>query len=185
MDAIKKQPFVLFVDDNTDILELLRQAGEMRGWRVETAETAEEMLEMINRVCAMEHTCYDLVVADINYFHSTEVMRLDGISALRQVRKKFPDIPFIILSAMLEPLTISEIKKLGAGYESKPFDIDVLFERAEEVMTLFSVPFTGVDRRKKSINLTNENRRLTDCPQLKVPKILRDAFQAARSMKTI
>lgn len=181
MNDIK--PFVLFADDTPDILEMLRIAAESRGWEVETAASAEEMLEKINALCDSRR-CYDLVVADINFRNETNAVALDGVSALRQVRKKYPDLPFIFLSAWLEPLTMLEAKKLGAGAIEKPINPDDFLDRALHIIQFTATRYEGNERRSRSMNTTRFHRRATDRDasgenEIGVPLVLRQALERA------
>lgn len=175
-------PYVLFADDTPDVLDMLRIAAQLRGWEVETASSAEEMLAKINGLCDRSR-CYDLVVADINFRSPGDKPALDGVSALRQVRKKYPDLPFIFLSAWLEPLTMNEAKKLGASAVEKPINVDDFLDRALHIIQITAKRYDGKERRTHSMNTTNFHRRATDRraddDAIGVPLVLRQALERA------
>jgi DNA-binding response OmpR family regulator len=181
MEEIK--PFVLFADDTPDILQMLRVAANLRGWQVKTASSAEEMIDEINSVCDRHGRCFDLVVADINFRSEDGKPALDGVSALRQIRKKYPDLPFIFLSAWLEPLTTREAKKLNAATEEKPINPNEFLDRAYSIIQFTAQRYEGKERRRRSLNMTEHRRRTSDRDEIEVPAVLRDALEhAARAI---
>lgn len=180
-----KPPFVLFADDNADILEMLALGARRRGWKVDTAGSAEEMLHRISESCQEGAVCYDAVVSDIRFVSEIPgVPMLDGVSALRQVRKRLPDLPFIFLTAFAEPMTVSEIKKMGSEVEEKPVDLARFLDRVETAAMMsrpavVSPAYVGEDRRKKSINRSGNFRRRTDpAIEIGVPRVLQEAHDA-------
>lgn len=173
----RRVPCVLFADDNPDILRLLAVYAEGRGWRYQTARSAEEMLERINVHCAETDTCFDLVVGDLCY--QSPGRTLDGLSALREIRKKFRDLPFIFLSAYMEALTETEAKRLGAYVQEKPIHPEAFFDRLQHIVDMTKGGYKGPERRRRALNLTDHMRRREDLIQtaddLKVPEVLAEA----------
>lgn len=153
-------PFVLFSDDDADTLEMLAAYAKSLGWRYETARTAEEMLTRINRRCAETHSCFDLIVGDL--FYKSPGAQLDGLSALREIRKRFRDLPFIFLSGLMEAMTKHEATKLGANVEEKPIDLPAFFKRLASIIALTKGEYHGPERRGRSFNQTEHNRRKDD-----------------------
>lgn len=153
-------PHVLFADDARDILEMLTAYAETLGWRYETASTAEEMLHKINTRCREANMCFDLVVGDL--FYRSPGATLDGLSALREIRKRFRDLPFIFLSGLMEALTKSEATKLGAHVAEKPVELPDFFARLASIIAMTKGKYEGPDRRTHSFNQTDHNRRCDD-----------------------
>lgn len=177
-------PYILFADDNADQREMFKFALEAQGYKVDLASTAEDMLKMIRDHCAGEGRCYDIIVSDIRF----DGTGLDGISALRQIKKAFPNLPVIMLSGLLEPLTKSEAERLGAQTEKKPVELDQFVRRIEHTLSLTQKGYIGSDRRRRSIPPydCDDRRRATDVEpdddiHLTVPTVLREAQADARS----
>ncbi|MDX1735469.1 MAG: sigma 54-interacting transcriptional regulator [Halioglobus sp.] len=81
------QDRLLVVDDDTSLLKLMAIRLEAEGFKVETAESAEQALQ------AMRNDPVDLVITDL---------RMEGASGLdlfEQVRHFYPGLPVIIMSA--------------------------------------------------------------------------------------
>ena len=78
---------VLVVDDEKNVRRLYEAELSKEGYEVETAESAEEALE------AIEKAPPDLVVLDIR------LEGMDGIDCLRTIMEKRRDLPVILNSA--------------------------------------------------------------------------------------
>ena len=101
---------ILIVDDEAKIRELIIKYAKHEGF--ETAEAADGM----EAVELCEKNNYDLVVMDIMMPH------LDGFSAVKEIKKTKPQLPFILLSA------------LGEEYDVKPFSSKELMMRIHAIL---------------------------------------------------
>jgi DNA-binding NtrC family response regulator len=64
-----------------------------------------------------------------------KVARLDGITILNEIKKRYPDIEVIMLTAYASIETIRKAFKLGAfGFLMKPFDIDKFIATVDEAL---------------------------------------------------
>jgi DNA-binding response OmpR family regulator len=67
---------------------------------------------------------FDLVLMDLL------LPGLDGMSTTREILRRRPDLPVVVVSALAERERMVEAFSLGvAGYVTKPFDVDVLLAR--------------------------------------------------------
>jgi len=116
---------ILIVDDEEDLLELVRYNLEKEGYRTICAETGEKALIL----AGSQHP--DLIVLDL---------MLPGMSGLDVTKaiKRQPDtqsIPIIMLTAKGEETDIVTGLELGADdYITKPFSPRVLIARAKAVI---------------------------------------------------
>ncbi len=116
---------ILVVDDEEDILELLRFNFSREGYQVSCAISGELALSLV------ESEIPDLIVLDL---------MLPGIGGLEVTRhlKNNPDarnIPIIILTAKGEEADIVTGLELGADdYVTKPFSPRILLARAKAVL---------------------------------------------------
>lgn len=104
---------LLLVDDEADIVQMLKDNFEMQGYEVLTAYGAKEAAEKLSKKP-------DLILLDIG------MPDMDGIDFCKQVRK-FVSAPIIFLSAKIEEQ--DKIRGLMAGgddYITKPFSIEEL-----------------------------------------------------------
>ncbi|MBX3028276.1 PAS domain S-box protein [bacterium] len=96
---------VLFVEDDPDDVELevraLRGAGIECAW--DRVDTAEDFVARLS-----DGHDYDVVVSDYR------LPIFDGLSALRLLRERRPDLPFILVSGALGEEAAIETLKLGA-----------------------------------------------------------------------
>jgi len=104
---------ILFVDDDESILDAAKTALEVYGYKVETASSGEECLEKIEEA--------DIVFLDI------KMPGMDGIETLKEIKKRKPSLPVIMITAYATVDTAIEAMKIGASdYIRKPFDMEEL-----------------------------------------------------------
>ncbi|MCL1937405.1 MAG: response regulator transcription factor [Candidatus Azobacteroides sp.] len=112
---------LLIVDDEEDILEILRFNLENEGFQIDTASSGEEALEMLSP----EHK---LILLDV---------MLDGISGFRvaeKLRKENIQTPIIFLTAKGSENDLLTGFSVGADdYISKPFSIKEVIARIKAI----------------------------------------------------
>ncbi len=114
--------FVLIVEDDFQLNEMLKKVLLKEGYDVETAFSGTEALLLL------ENRMIDLVVLDLM------LPGLSGEKVLDKIKEKM-DIPIIILSAKSEIDSKVDLIKRGADdYITKPFDNKELLVRIEAVM---------------------------------------------------
>ena len=100
---------ILAIDDNRDILYTLEQIFNFQGWRPLLAAGYEEAEKYIKK------EKIDLILVD---YHMPGV---DGISAVKEIRKKLPKVPIIVLTIEEEEHIVSRFMNAGANdYSLKP-----------------------------------------------------------------
>jgi DNA-binding NtrC family response regulator len=119
---------ILIVDDDESIRKVLGFILEEAGYTVRSAGTAEEALAL-----AAERTPH-LIISDI------KMPRVDGITFLKEVRKRLPAVPVVMLTAFGTIETAVEAMKLGAvDYLTKPISRDELKLSVEKIFHLRSL----------------------------------------------
>jgi DNA-binding response OmpR family regulator len=106
---------VLLVDDEEEFVKTLGERLELRGMAPDTAFTGEAALQRI----AEEQP--DIMILDI------KMPGIDGMEVLRRVRKAYPRIQVIMLTAHGTEKDQDEAERLGAfAYLRKPVDLELL-----------------------------------------------------------
>jgi two-component system, OmpR family, response regulator len=109
---------ILVVEDEPRIRSFLGRAFEAEGFTVDGAE---------NGVAGLKRAVqcpYDLIVLDLL------LPRVDGLTVLRELTRRCPDVPVVIVSARSDLATKLRGFELGArDYVSKPFAFDELAAR--------------------------------------------------------
>jgi DNA-binding response OmpR family regulator len=109
---------ILVIEDEPRIRAFLGRALEAEGFTVESADNGLDGLRL-----AFEHA-YDLIVLDLL------LPRVDGLSVLRGLTRRCPDVPVLIVSARSDLATKLRGFQLGArDYVAKPFASDELVAR--------------------------------------------------------
>jgi two-component system alkaline phosphatase synthesis response regulator PhoP len=116
---------ILIVDDEEDILELLKYNLSREGYKVSCAASGEETLR------AVRSGIPDLIVLDLM------LPGIDGLDVARQLKNdsKTRDVPIVMLTAKGEEADIVTGLELGADdYITKPFSPRVLLARVRAVL---------------------------------------------------
>ncbi|MBW2030710.1 MAG: response regulator [Deltaproteobacteria bacterium] len=112
---------IMLVDDEERFLLTVEKLLSKRGYDVVTATSGEEALEKLN-----SHNIH-VVILDV------KMPGMDGISTLREIKRKFPLVEVIMLTGHATVETaIDGLKSGAADYLMKPADIVVLMEKAQE-----------------------------------------------------
>jgi CheY-like chemotaxis protein/glycine cleavage system H lipoate-binding protein len=108
---------ILAVDDEEVILDSFRKILVLDGYSVDTVETGQEALGLIQKF----H--YDFVFTDL------KMPEMDGVDVCKSVKHLRPDIDVIIITGYASVDTAVETMKFGAmDYVQKPFTEEELVE---------------------------------------------------------
>jgi DNA-binding response OmpR family regulator len=111
---------ILLIDDDAGLRGLVTLMLQRIGYQPWTAETGIEGLEILRG------EDFGLLILDLM------LPDMDGLEVLRQIRQgsRWAEMPILILSARVDPETISQGLELGAdGYLTKPYLTHSLTER--------------------------------------------------------
>ncbi len=123
---------VLLVDDEEDFLTASSQALQRRGLEVDVAPNGVTALEMVDA------KQYDVIVLDV------KMPDIDGIEVFRIIRRKYPNLPVILLTGHSSIDDAFQTSKDGiADYLSKPIDMDDMAARIREVVVQFKQRESG------------------------------------------
>ena len=139
---------VLVVDDQPDIVRLVRDYLERAGFQVLTAGDGEQALQVARR----SHP--DLVILDLS------LPKLDGLDVARALRRD-GDVPIIMLTARTEESDRVAGLELGADdYVTKPFSAREMVARVRAVL-----------RRTSGAHSDEDVVRVGDILTLDVPRM--------------
>lgn len=116
---------ILIVDDEADLVEILKSRFESMGYAVVSACDGQDALKKVRRDKP------DLIILDIM------MPRMDGHHICRVLKfdAKFRDIPIIMLTARGQEQDKITAQQVGAdAYMTKPFDSKALLAKIEELI---------------------------------------------------
>lgn len=119
---------ILAVDDEPDVLMILRTALQTEGYDVCTASNGPDCLE----VAAEKKP--DLIILDLM------MPGMDGFAALQKLKSnpETSTIPVIMLTGVSEKTKVQQALTSGiAYYLTKPFDFDDLMTKVDQAMSGF------------------------------------------------
>jgi DNA-binding NtrC family response regulator len=121
MEKMEKMQIML-VDDEDRFLLTTSKLLARKGYRVVTATSGAEALRKLKEVTV------HVVVLDV------KMPGMDGITTLKEIKKRFPDAEVILLTGHATLETAVEGLNAGAcDYLMKPCNLDELIRKAEEV----------------------------------------------------
>ena len=113
---------ILVVDDELMMRKLLTKILSREGYNVLTAQDGAEALDIIRKETV------NIVISDM------KMPKMNGFELLRLVKKDYPAIGMIIMTAYGDTYTVKDALLLGADeYITKPFksfEVSLIVERA-------------------------------------------------------
>lgn len=126
---------ILVTDDEQKIREMIRKYAEFEGFSVEEAKDG------FDAVSKCDKEDFDLIVMDVM------MPGLDGFSAVKEIKKKKPNIPVIMLSALGEEYDKIHGFDLGVDdYVVKPFSTKELMMRIHAILKRTSPETSDSDK---------------------------------------
>jgi two-component system, OmpR family, KDP operon response regulator KdpE len=120
--SMKNMPVILVVDDEPQILRVMRASLPARGYEVKTAPGGEEAIDEARKEMP------DLIILDL------VMPGLSGLETCQRIRE-FSPVPIIVLSAKGSETDKIAALDLGADdYVTKPFSLDELLARIRAVL---------------------------------------------------
>ena len=114
---------ILVVDDESIVLDSCRKVLVPEGYEVSLVPSADKAL------AAMENDDFRLLLVDIM------MPEHDGLYLMGEVKKKWPDIPVIVMSGYDTTDTIQKAAEKGsAAFINKPFTPDELINTIQRVL---------------------------------------------------
>ena len=104
---------LLYIEDDAEQRESLAAILRERGFEIDTAASGEDGLNLLDE----EH--HELVVCDLN------MPGMDGLAVLAKVQARYPDMPFVLLTAHPSiPLAVKAIMEGAQRFLIKPVALD-------------------------------------------------------------
>jgi two-component system NtrC family response regulator len=120
---------ILLVDDDEAIRASLSLLLKQAGFAVQTADHPDEALE---KLVQKEP---ELLISDMNF--SIETSGEEGLAFLKEVKKRYPLLPVILITAWGSvPLAVEGMKLGAADFINKPWQNDHLLQSVKTVLTL-------------------------------------------------
>jgi len=111
------------IEDDTVFSTLIHNFFDKTGWLCETFIDYKSLIE------ALSETVYDLYIIDVN------LPETSGVELLREVRRRFPQVPVIMISGITDIETIMDAYEVGCDeYLKKPFDLRELEIKVSKLM---------------------------------------------------
>lgn len=144
-DSLTKEMSVVIIDDDRSVLDLTAIILSKSGFLTYCAGHAHEGFELIERVAPA------LVLLDYM------MPEMDGLTALREIRARFPDSYVVMLTGKGNEEVAVELMKNGASeYILKPFNNRNLVERLHHVLKIREIELHNRELQKQQEHLLFE-----------------------------
>jgi CheY-like chemotaxis protein len=112
---------ILVIDDEPAVLDVVRRFLEIAGHRVLAATTGSEAMEILSKGPAV-----DLIVLDLM------IPREDGTSNFQRLRQRFPAIPVLLCTGLVQADQAEQLLRDGAANVlRKPFRMNELWQAVD------------------------------------------------------
>lgn len=190
-----RPPHILVADDDEDTLALFEIYARMRQWQITTAASARELIEKVNTHCSEDGSCYDIIIADINYKNKRPDAgpRITGITAIARVREKWPNVSVMFYTGYLNRLVKDEIEALPGSPDAttdiiekakdENSDINAVLDRAARIVEFTKlIPFyQGHERRHSTGESYSGSLRRAGDHQITIPHTVEEALTEAKA----
>ena len=106
---------ILFIDDNTNILNSYSRALRKNPWKLFFAQSGPDALDLLQK------NSMDVVVTDI------KMPEMHGIELISKIRKRFKNLPIIVISGYPRIKDDPELKfHAVTSFLEKPVDVQIL-----------------------------------------------------------
>ena len=122
--AIPDTKLMVIVDDEMEILKVLKEVFELRKWTVMTTPTGNSVIPIL------EKNKVNIILLDIR------LPDISGLDVLKEIKEKFQDLPVIIFTALgYEDTLVKKAFSLGAaGFVSKTVPLPELIEVVNNIL---------------------------------------------------
>ncbi len=114
---------LILVEDDTDLGRLLSKYLTVQGMEVFLVDNSHEALHLLTQYS------FDIIVLDVMLTEG------DGFTLAEKIKKQYPQLPFLFLTARRQKEDVLKGLSLGADdYMIKPFDADELILRIQNIL---------------------------------------------------
>ncbi|OGL47147.1 MAG: hypothetical protein A2161_14120 [Candidatus Schekmanbacteria bacterium RBG_13_48_7] len=125
----REQPWILCVDDEKGVTDVVKYHLTKAGYQVDVAHNAEDALVLCNE------KEYSLILLDI------KMPGKSGLDILKEIRELTPKTHVIMLTAIsATDAIIKAFKNFASAYITKPFTKDTLLRKVKFVLSLQKLP---------------------------------------------
>ena len=116
MKMMASQARILIADDQPDVLEALRLLLKREGYKIESAESPQQVLQMI------ENREYDAALLDLNYTRDTTSGQ-EGLDLLAKIQTVDSVLPVIVMTAWSSvDLAVEAMRRGAQDFVQKPWE---------------------------------------------------------------
>jgi len=130
LSGIAVKPLVLAADDNETILKFIKRLVESNGFECITTNSPTTAV----RIAEEKHP--SIILCDINF----GIGKLNAMDVFSEIRSKNADVPFVIVTAILQQESREKAEKIGiTEYIIKPIDPEQMIATLRKLVNRKSI----------------------------------------------
>jgi DNA-binding NtrC family response regulator len=158
MKIVPSQMRILIADDQPDVLEALRLLLKREGYKIESAEFPQQVLQMI------ENREYDAAIIDLNYTRDTTSGQ-EGLELLARIQAIDSMLPVIVMTAWGSvDLAVEAMRRGARDFIQKPWEN----ERLSSIIRT-QLELSEAIRRGQRLEAENQLLRADNLPTMIAP----------------
>jgi len=147
---------ILVVDDEPSQRQMLKANLSLDSYQVHEADDGSNAIKCVSQ------EFFDLILMD------NRMSQMDGLDALREIKKISPGIPVIIITAHASVETAVEALQAGAhDYLTKPLDMEELRIKIRQTLEFWRLKEENILQRRRLDNLFDASRIVGRSPVMK------------------
>jgi len=147
---------ILVVDDEPSQRQMLKANLSLDSYQVHEADDGSNAIKRVSQ------EFFDLILMD------NRMSQMDGLDALREIKKISPGIPVIIITAHASVETAVEALQAGAhDYLTKPLDMEELRIKIRQTLEFWRLKEENILQRRRLDNLFDASRIVGRSPVMK------------------
>jgi DNA-binding NtrC family response regulator len=155
MSIVPSQIRILIADDQPDVLEALRLLLKREGYKIESAESPQQVLQMV------ENREYDAALIDLNYSRDTTSGQ-EGLDLLAKIQAIDSMLPVIVMTAWSSvDLAVEAMRRGARDFIQKPWENERL---ASIIRT--QLELSAAIRRGQRLEAENQLLRADNLPTM-------------------
>ena len=155
MSIVPSQVRILIADDQPDVLEALRLLLKREGYKIESAESPQQVLQMV------ENREYDAALIDLNYSRDTTSGQ-EGLDLLAKIQAVDSMLPVIVMTAWSSvDLAVQAMRRGARDFIQKPWENERL---ASIIRT--QLELSAAIRRGQKLEAENQLLRADNLPTM-------------------
>jgi len=120
--------YILFVDDNEDVLGINSKIAEKANYTFMTAKNGNEAIRLLEDILSEKRDLPSLIVSEIKM-----VSKPKGIELINKYRELCPNTPIIVVTSLIDGY-LEDLNRMKIPYFEKPYKVSPLINKINDMI---------------------------------------------------